>query len=62
MSVWGLGTGQSRSTAVGGTALYFALLWKQTRRDRIIFFVKVFAGLFLGGIALAWVMYPFPLR
>jgi hypothetical protein len=44
------------------TALYFALLWKHTRRDRIIFFVKVFAGLFLGGIALAWVMYPFPLR
>ena len=44
------------------TALYFALLWKQSRRDRIIFFVKVFAGLFLGGIALAWVMYPFPLR
>ena len=45
-----------------GTALYFALLWKQTRRDRIIFFVKVFAGLFFGAIALGWVMYPFPLR
>ena len=44
------------------TGVYFALLWKQTKRDRIIFFVKVFVGLFLGGIALAWVMYPFPLR
>jgi uncharacterized membrane protein len=44
------------------TGIYFALLWKQTRRDRVIFFAKVFVGLFLGGIALAWVMYPFPLR
>jgi len=44
------------------TALYFALLWKNDKRDRIIFFVKVFVGLFIGGIALAWVMYPFPLR
>jgi hypothetical protein len=44
------------------TGVYFALLWKQTKRDRVIFFVKVFVGLFLGGIALAWVMYPFPLK
>lgn len=44
------------------TGVYFALLWKQTKRDRIRFFVKVFVGLFLGGIALAWVMYPFPLK
>ena len=44
------------------TGVYFALLWKQTKRDRILFFVKVFVGLFIGGIALAWVMYPFPLR
>ncbi len=44
------------------TALYFALLWKHTQRDRIIFFVKVFAGLFFGAIVLGWVMYPFPLR
>ena len=38
------------------TGVYFALLWKQTRRDRVIFFVKVVVGLFVGGIALAWVM------
>ena len=44
------------------TALFFALLWKSSRRDRIIFFVKVFVGLFVGGIALAWGMYYFPLR
>ena len=44
------------------TGIYFALLWKQTRHDRIVFFVKVFVGLFVGGIALAWAMYYFPIR
>jgi cytochrome bd-type quinol oxidase subunit 2 len=44
------------------TAAFFALLWKQERQERIRFFVFVFLCLLLGGIALAWVMYPFPLR
>ena len=44
------------------TALYFALLWKKERHDRIVFFVKVFVGLFLGGIALAWLMYYAPYK
>jgi cytochrome bd-type quinol oxidase subunit 2 len=44
------------------TALFFALLWKQRRSERIRFFLFVFLSLFFGGIALGWVMYPFPLR
>ena len=44
------------------TAVYFALLWKQSKHDRVVFFLKVFVGLFVGGIALAWLMYPFPLK
>jgi cytochrome bd-type quinol oxidase subunit 2 len=44
------------------TALFFTLLWKSGKRDRIRFFVFVFIALFFGGIALAWAMYPFPLR
>jgi hypothetical protein len=44
------------------TGIYFALLWKHTRRERIRFFLFVFFSLFFGGIALAWLMYPFPLR
>jgi cytochrome bd-type quinol oxidase subunit 2 len=44
------------------TALFFALLWRNERRERIRFFIVVFISLFLGGIALAWAMYPFPLR
>lgn len=43
-------------------ALFFALLWKPTRAERIRFFLEVFAALFIGGIVLGWVMYPFPLR
>lgn len=44
------------------TAVFFALLWKSGRRERIRFFIFVFVSLFFGGIALAWVMYPFPIR
>jgi hypothetical protein len=44
------------------TALFFALLWKDERRDRIRTFLTIFCALFLGGIALGWLMYPFPLR
>lgn len=44
------------------TALFFALLWKEGKRARIRFFVRVFLALFVGGIALSWAMYPFPLR
>lgn len=44
------------------TALFFSLLWKQGKRDRVRFFVLVFCSLFLGGILLSWLMYPFPIR
>jgi cytochrome bd-type quinol oxidase subunit 2 len=44
------------------TALFFTLLWKHGRRERIRFFLFVFLSLVAGGMALAWVMYPFPLR
>jgi hypothetical protein len=42
-------------------ALFFTLLWKTERPERIRFFLFVFLSLFFGGIALAWVMFPFPL-
>ena len=44
------------------TALFFALLWKHERREQVRFFLFVFFALVIGGIALAWVMYPFPLH
>jgi len=42
------------------TSLFFALLWKSTKSERIRFFIWVFIALFFGGIALAWAMFPFP--
>lgn len=44
------------------SGVFFALLWKQDRRERIRLFLIVFLSLFAGGIAVAWLMYPFPLR
>ena len=44
------------------TALFFALLWRDEPRARVRFFIYVFLSLFIGGIALAWAMFPFPLR
>jgi uncharacterized membrane protein len=44
------------------TGAFFALLWKDDRRERWRLFAKVAAPLFLAGVALAWIMFPFPLR
>ncbi len=43
------------------TGIYFALLWKEERKERIKFFFLIFCCLFFGGIIVAWLMYPFPL-
>jgi hypothetical protein len=43
------------------TAQFFALLWKEPH-ERKRFFFTVFAALFVGGMVVAWVMYPFPIR
>jgi cytochrome bd-type quinol oxidase subunit 2 len=44
------------------TALFFMLLWKNEKAERIRFFLLVFLSLFFGGIAIGWAMYPFPLK
>lgn len=44
------------------TAAFCTLLWKSGRAERIRFFLLVFCGLFFGGLALGWIMFPFPLR
>ncbi len=41
-------------------SLFFALLWRTQMRERMILFVKIFAALVAGGLAVAWLMYPFP--
>lgn len=44
------------------TGLFFALLWKTSLRQRIRTFLVIFCVLFVGALALGWLMYPFPLR
>ena len=41
-------------------SLFFALLWRRERRDRLRLFLQLFVGLVGGAIALGWLMYPFP--
>ena len=39
---------------------FFALLWRNARRERVWLFVKLFLALVVGALAIAWLMYPFP--
>jgi uncharacterized membrane protein YfcA len=40
--------------------LFFALLWRRDRKAQIKLFLQIFLGMVVGGLALAWLMYPFP--
>jgi hypothetical protein len=42
------------------TSVFFAFLWRTDRRERLVLFAKIFSALVLGGLAVAWLMYPFP--
>lgn len=44
------------------TGAFFALLWRDTTRERVRTFVVIFLALFLGAIAVGWAMYPAPYR
>lgn len=39
---------------------FFGMLWRNDPRSRVRLFVKILAALLVGGLALAWLMYPFP--
>ncbi len=39
---------------------FFALLWREGRRERWKLFGTLLASLVLGGLAVAWLMYPLP--
>ncbi len=41
-------------------SLFFALLWRREPRPRLRLFLQLFLGMMLGGVLLAWLMYPFP--
>ncbi len=39
---------------------FFSLLWRERRGDRWKIFGVLVGSLVLGGLAVAWLMYPFP--
>ncbi len=39
---------------------FFALLWRVDRKERWRLFGTLIGSLVLGGLAVAWLMYPFP--
>lgn len=39
---------------------FFALLWREAARERRRLFAILLAALVGGGLAVAWLMYPFP--
>lgn len=39
---------------------FFSLLWREGRRERLKLFGIIFGSLVLGGLAVAWLMFPFP--
>ena len=41
-------------------SVFFAVLWRREPRAQLKLFLQLFLGLVLGGMALAWLMYPFP--
>jgi 4-amino-4-deoxy-L-arabinose transferase-like glycosyltransferase len=41
-------------------SVFFALLWRRERRERLKLFGILLGALVLGGLAVAWLMYPFP--
>lgn len=42
-------------------SVFFATLThRPTRRARVVLFLQLFFGMVLGGLLVAWLMYPFP--
>ena len=41
-------------------SLFFTLLWRRGRKEQIKLFLEIFLGMVLGGLVVAWLMYPFP--
>lgn len=41
-------------------SVFFAFLWRNEPKERRTLFLKTFLLMVVGGIVLAWLMYPFP--
>jgi hypothetical protein len=43
-------------------SLFFALLWREKKQERIRLFLVIFCSLFFGGILIGWLMFPAPYK
>jgi len=41
-------------------SLFFTALWRRERKEQVQLFLQLFLGMVVGGLAVAWLMYPFP--
>lgn len=41
-------------------SVFFALLWRSEKRERVRLFLQIFFGMVGGALIVAWLMYPFP--
>ncbi len=41
-------------------SLFFTLLWRRERKEQVKLFLQIFLGMVVGGLLVAWLMYPFP--
>lgn len=39
---------------------FFTALWRRQRRAQIKLWLQLFLGMVVGGLLVAWLMYPFP--
>ena len=41
-------------------SVFFAVLWRRKGAEQRKLFLQLFLGMMVGGLALAWLMYPLP--
>lgn len=41
-------------------SVFFTALWRREWREQRKLFLQLFLGMVLGGLAVAWLMFPFP--
>ena len=41
-------------------SLFFTILWRRRRGDQVKLFLQLFLGMVIGGLLVAWLMFPFP--
>lgn len=39
---------------------FFTVLWRRERAEQIKLFLQLVLGMVIGGLIVAWLMYPFP--